>query len=284
MVKFDNAFYVYNPKSPLEYEALSGVDFALEEGDFLAIVGRTGCGKSTLIQLINALLVPTAGKVEIDDFVNAPKTRHKSKEIRALRKKIGMVFQFPEYQLFEETVEKDVAFAPKNFGMKDEEALEAAHQALASVGLDESFYRRSPFELSGGEKRRVAIAGVLAYRPSVLVLDEPTAGLDPEGAKETMALFEKIHALGTTIVLVTHDMDIVYSHANKAVVMDDGKITRIASPKELFRENLEKYSLDVPPLFALVKHGLEQGVDLHEENIRDLDSLADEIARVRKEK
>ena len=199
-INFHDVSFIYNRKSPLEYEALKDVSLDIENGSFVALVGRTGCGKSTLIQHINALLNPTSGEVKVDDFCNSSDKKKRTKKTKELRRHVGLVFQFPEYQLFEDTVEKDVAYGPKNFGMKGPEALEEAHKALRMVGLDESFDKRSPLELSGGEKRRVAIAGILAYRPSYLIIDEPTAGLDPAGALALMDLFEKIHQEGTTII------------------------------------------------------------------------------------
>jgi energy-coupling factor transport system ATP-binding protein len=278
-ITFSSVYYTYNRKTPFESEALQGVDLALEEGKFIALVGRTGSGKSTLIQHLNALLSPTSGEVRIDSFVNAPSKRHRHKDIKALRQKVGLVFQFPEYQLFEETVEKDVAFGPKNFGDKTETALNKAHVALSSVGLDSSFYARSPFELSGGEKRKVAIAGVLAMEPKILVVDEPTAGLDPEGASDMMALFERIHQAGTTVILVTHDMNLVLRYADYVVVMEEGKVARTALPSDLFAEDIGKYSLERPLLYSFVG-GLEQrGLKLDEKNIKDIDSLAAEIVR-----
>ncbi|MDD3099220.1 MAG: ATP-binding cassette domain-containing protein, partial [Bacilli bacterium] len=176
-IKYENVSFTYNAKTPFSYEALSDVSLDIIDGSFTAIVGKTGCGKSTLIQQLNGLLVPTSGEVIINDYVVAKSRKRRTKKIKELRKLVGLVFQFPEYQLFEETVEKDVAFGPKNFGASNEGALKSAHEALRLVGLDESFYKRSPFDLSGGERRRVAIAGILALNPNILVLDEPTAGL-----------------------------------------------------------------------------------------------------------
>lgn len=280
-VNFSNVHYVYNKKSPLEFEALSGIDLSIEKGSFTAIVGRTGCGKSTLIQHINALLHPTSGEVEVLGFHNTPKKKGRSKNVKELRRHVGVVFQFPEAQLFEDTVEKDVAYGPKNFGLKNEEALQKAHESLKAVGLDESFYERSPFELSGGEKRRVAIAGILAIGPEILVVDEPTAGLDPLGGKEMMDLFEMVHRQGTTIILVTHDMGLVLNYADKVVVMDNGKIVEITDPVSLFSEDIEAYSLESPMVYKFVKDLFKKGIELDFQKIRDVDSLADEIIRVK---
>ena len=276
-VNFSNVFFTYNPKSPLEHKALKGINLAIEEGSFAAIVGRTGCGKSTLVQHINALLHPSEGQVEVDGFLNVQEKKKRSKEVKKLRQKVGLVFQFPEYQLFEETVEKDVAFGPKNFGKSEEEALEAAHKALLEVGLGEEFFKRSPFELSGGEKRRAAIAGVLAIGPQYLVVDEPTAGLDPLGALEMMSLFQKVHEAGSSIILVTHDMSLVQRYCDSVIVIDDGVVARIAKPSELFLEDLERYSLDSPELYRLGRFCLDHGADFDLTCAEDISSLADAI-------
>lgn len=283
-ISFDNVFHVYNPKTPLAAAALNGVSFEVEDGSFVALVGRTGSGKSTIAQHINALLHPSSGTVKVNDFINSSdkkSNRKNKKKVPELRRHVGLVFQFPEYQLFEQTVEKDVAFAPKNFGLKEDEALEAAHKALEQVGLDESFYQRSPFELSGGEKRRVAIAGILAFKPEVLIVDEPTAGLDPAGAKMMMSLFEQVHQQGTTIILVTHDMNLVLSYCDQVIVMDQGKVAEIAKPAELFKEDIEQYSLETPNLFKFVRGLKEKGMPLDFESVRDLDTLLDQIVAYR---
>ncbi len=235
-IKYENVSFTYNAKTPFSYEALSDVSLEIKDGSFTAIVGKTGCGKSTLIQQLNGLLIPTSGEVIINDYVVAKSRKRRTKKIKELRKLVGIVFQFPEYQLFEETVEKDVAFGPKNFGLNNEEALKNAHEALALVGLDESFYKRSPFDLSGGERRRVAIAGILALKPNILVLDEPTAGLDPRGAREMMKLFKGLHEKGTTVILVTHDMNIVLEYSDTVIVMEDGEVREIKNPLELFNK------------------------------------------------
>ncbi len=281
-VKFADVSYVYNKKSPMAFEALKHINIEIKEGSFTAIVGRTGCGKSTLVSHINALLNPSEGEVIIDEFVNSADKKKRTKKLKDLRKKVGLVFQFPEYQLFEETVEKDVAFGPKNFGMKEEDALKAAHEALLEVGLNEGFFKRSPFELSGGEKRRVSIAGILACKPNYLVVDEPTAGLDPLGSKDMMDLFEKVHQAGTTIILVTHDMNLVLNYCDSVIVMDNGEVAKITDPISLFGEDIEKYSLETPLLYKLVKDLNAKGKDIDVAKVKDISTLLDQL-RISKE-
>lgn len=277
-IKYENVSFTYNAKTPFSYEALSDVSLDIIDGSFTAIVGKTGCGKSTLIQQLNGLLVPTSGEVIINDYVVAKSRKRRTKKIKELRKLVGLVFQFPEYQLFEETVEKDVAFGPKNFGADNEKALKSAHEALRLVGLDESFYKRSPFDLSGGERRRVAIAGILALNPNILVLDEPTAGLDPRGAREMMALFKGLHDNGTTVILVTHDMNIVLEYSDTVIVMEDGEVREITTPLELFNKENDRYSLETPLLYKFVKSLSDKGMALDIRMIKDIDSLAAAIA------
>ncbi len=281
-IDFSSVNFVYNRKSPFQYEALKNVTLHLDEGKFIAIVGRTGSGKSTLIQHINALLVPTDGEVRIDDFVNSADKHKRSKKIKDLRKRVGLVFQFPEYQLFEETVEKDVAFGPKNFGLSKEEALTKAHEALGKVGLDSSFYERSPFELSGGEKRKVAIAGILAIAPSVLIVDEPTAGLDPAAAKEMMALFARIHKEGTTVILVTHDMDLVASYCDEVVVMENGTVAKQCAPFALFGHDLSEYSLQNPRIYEFAEQLKAKGLVIDPAGLRTIEDLAGKIAEAKR--
>lgn len=278
-VSFDNVSYIYNRKSPFEYAALKGINLVLPDGGFYALVGKTGSGKSTLVSHINALLNPSEGIVKIDDFINSATKKGRSKDLLSLRKKVGLVFQFPEYQLFEETVEKDVAFAPRNFGANKEEALKLAHEALAKVGLDASFYPRSPFELSGGEKRKVAIAGILAAKPKILIVDEPTAGLDPMASLETMDLFSSIHKEGVTIILVTHDMNLVAKYASEVVVLEDGKIDRVSKPSDLFKEDISMYSLETPLLYKVAKDLNAKGYKLDISSISSVDDLASQIAK-----
>ena len=283
-ISFENVSLIYSPKTPFAFKALQNVNFAIEEGSFVALVGKTGSGKSTVAQLMNALLTPTEGFVKVDDFVNSKDVKKKSKVIKALRKHVGLVFQFPEYQLFEETVEKDVAFGPRNFGLSKEEALQKAHAALEMVGLDESFYKRSPFELSGGEKRKVAIAGILALDPQILIVDEPTSGLDPKAAEDTMSLFQKINKRGKTILFVTHDMDLVLEYASKAIVMEGGKVQVVAKPSELFGNNLETYSLDNPKVFEFAIELKKKGFAIDYSNLKNVDDLAMAIIKKWKER
>ena len=280
-IKFNQVYYTYSPKTPFEHEALNDVNLVIKDGSFTCLVGHTGCGKSTLIQQLNGLLIPSSGEVHIDDYVNSKEDRKMRKKVRDLRRKVGLVFQFSENQLFEESVEQDVAFGPMNYGSKKEEALEIAHESLKLVGLDESFYKKSPFDLSGGEKRRVAIAGVLALKPSILVLDEPTAGLDPRGTKELLKLIKSLNKQGTTIILVTHDINIVYEYATDVIVMDNGKIVKSSTPGELFSEDVEKYSLETPMIQQVVKLATQYGLKLDVSKIKNIESLVDQISKAR---
>ena len=238
--------YTYQANTPFEGRALFGVDLEIVEGSYTALIGHTGSGKSTILQLLNGLNVPTAGSVVIDEMVITPTSVNK--DIKQVRKKVGLVFQFPESQVFDETVLKDVAFGPQNFGVSKEEAEATAREKLALVGIDEELFERSPFELSGGQMRRVAIAGILAMEPTVLVLDEPTAGLDPAGRKELMAIFKELHQAGMTIVLVTHLMDDVANFADYVYVLEKGKVVRSGHPSAVFQEVdfMESIQLGVP--------------------------------------
>lgn len=280
-IRFNDVFYTYQANSPFKSEALRGVSLEIKEGSFTCVVGHTGSGKSTLVQQLNGLLIPTSGSVEVNGFIVQKK--HKSlKNLHNLRKEVGIVFQFARYQLFEESIEQDVAFGPMNFGVKKEEALEIAHKCLKTVGIDESLFKRSPFEVSGGQRRRVAIAGILALQPKILVLDEPTAGLDPRGAAEILELFKSLNEKGTTIILVTHDINIVYQYADDVIVMNEGKIELHCSPEELFKEDVEKYSLETPLIQKTVNALLEKGMKINPAKIRNVHDLALEIARLKK--
>ena len=275
-IKINNLSFVYMKKTPNETKAIDNISLEIPEGKVTAIIGHTGSGKSTLIQTFNGLLTPSSGTVEIDDFVltNNPK---KNKRIKELRKKVSIVFQFPEYQLFEETVEKDVAFGLKNYGYKEEEAIKEAHNALTVVGLDESFYKRSPFELSGGEKRRVAIAGIIALNPEILILDEPTAGLDPEGSKIILNLVNKLNEEGKTIIIVTHDMNIVLNNSDHVIVMNNGKIAFEGTPNKLFASDVSNYSIDIPRLFEFCLLLKEHNVNIDIDNIKNVDDLINQL-------
>ena len=273
----DHIFYTYSPKTPFEYQALNDVSFAINDGSFTAIVGKTGCGKSTLIQQLNGLLIPSKGKVVVDDFVISSNRKERTKKISPLRKHVGIVFQFSENQLFEDNVENDVIFGPMNFGVKKEEALKIAHECLKQVGIGEEYFKKSPFDLSGGEKRRVSIAGILAMKPNILILDEPTAGLDPTGTKEILDLFKKINENGTTIILVSHDMDIVFEYANNVIVMEDGKVKEITTPSKLFLEDVSKYNLKTPLLAKCVHKLIDLGYKLDLTKIKDIPSLINEL-------
>ena len=240
--------YTYQAGTPFEGRALFGLDLEIVDGSYTALIGHTGSGKSTILQLLNGLNIPTSGSVIVDDMViNATSDK---KGIKQVRKKVGLVFQFPESQVFDETVLKDVAFGPQNFGISQEEAEKIAREKLALVGISEELFERSPFELSGGQMRRVAIAGILAMEPNVLVLDEPTAGLDPAGRQELMDIFKQLHANGMTIVLVTHLMDDVANYADWVYVMEKGKLIRSGKPRDVFQEVefLETIKLGVPKI------------------------------------
>ena len=275
-IKVNHVFHSYYKKTPNEVLALNDVSLNIEEGSFVALVGETGSGKSTLVQHLNALILPDSGSIEVDEFTIGPKKR-KNKKLHDLRKHIGLIFQFPEYQLFEETVIKDVAFGPKNFGFKDEEAKQKAKDALALVNINESYYERTPFELSGGERRRVAIAGILALDPDILVLDEPTAGLDYQGSQDVMNLVKELNNKGKTIILVTHDMDVVYRYASRAILMKNGKVDFDGAPVDLFARN-EK-SLDLPFLFDLATKLNEKGYHIPLDKIH---TISDVLSYVRK--
>ena len=280
-IKVENLFYTYQKKASNSTLALDNVSLSIEENDFVAIVGETGSGKSTLAQTFNALIIPDQGEVKVDDFVVSYKNR-KSRKMRNLRKKVGLVFQFPEYQLFEESVEKDVAFGVKNFGVKNEEALEAAHKALNRVGLDESYYKRPPFELSGGERRKVAIAGILALDPDIIIFDEPTVGFDPASAKELMNLIVSMHQLGKTIIVITHDMDLVNEYAKKVIMMEKGKVVFEGTPPELFIHSLNNDCLDIPKVVKLAIALKDKGIDIDVNQIHGIDDLVNAIDEWRK--
>lgn len=278
-IRFEKVSYVYQPNTPFEQRALYDIDLDIKEGSYTALVGHTGSGKSTLLQHLNALLKPTDGEVIIGDRTITPTTDNKN--LKPVRKKVGIVFQFPEAQLFEETVAKDIAFGPKNFGVSDEEALALAQENLKMVGLSEEYLERSPFELSGGQMRRVAIAGVLAMEPEVLVLDEPTAGLDPLGRKEMMEMFWRLHQQkNMTIVLVTHLMDDVANFADYVYVLEKGHVVKHGDPQTVFEDVawLKEKQLGVPQATAFAEKMQARGISFDELPLTEND-LADWIIK-----
>ena len=277
--------YSYGAGTPFESRALYDVDLAIPEGSYTALIGHTGSGKSTVTQHLNALLKPTTGTVTIGDRVIDNKTNNKN--LKFIRKKVGIVFQFPESQLFEETIAKDIAFGPMNFGVSEAEALELAKETLPLVGLDETFMDRSPFDLSGGQMRRVAIAGVLAMKPEVLILDEPTAGLDPAGRREIMTMFNRLHEeQGISIVLVTHQMDDVATYADHVIIMDKGTVVKMGPPAEIFldAEFLQEKQLGLPAsLEFLQKFSQRTGIDFGDQRPLGTSRLAAAIIEMLKE-
>lgn len=239
--------YLYAKDSPFEKRALQDVNASIPSGSYTSIIGHTGSGKSTLLLHLNGLLKPSEGTVKIGDITITSQT--KGKQMKDVRQQVGIVFQFPEHQLFEETVEKDIMFGPLNFGVPEEVARERAHELVKLLGLPEEVLQKSPFELSGGQMRRVAIAGVLAFKPSVLVLDEPTAGLDPRGRKEIMELFHHLHVTeNLTTVLVTHSMEDAARYSDRILVMHEGTSVMEGTPDEIYsrEEQLNEYRLSVP--------------------------------------
>lgn len=259
-IALENVSFTYQEGTPLASTALSDVSLTIEDGSYTALIGHTGSGKSTILQLLNGLLVPSQGSVRVFDTLIT--STSKNKDIRQIRKQVGLVFQFAENQIFEETVLKDVAFGPQNFGVSEEDAEKIAREKLALVGINESLFNRSPFELSGGQMRRVAIAGILAMEPAILVLDEPTAGLDPLGRKELMNLFKKLHQSGMTIVLVTHLMDDVAEYANQVYVMEKGRLVKGGKPSDVFQDVvfMEEVQLGVSKITAFCKRLADRGV------------------------
>ena len=271
-ITFKEVEHIYSENTPFAYHALKGVNLKITDQSFTAIIGQTGSGKSTLIQHINALLLPTSGSINIDEYLIT--ATDKPSKLKPLRKKAGLVFQFPEYQLFEETIEKDIIFGPMNFGVSEEEAKKIAHNVLKTVGLDESYLNKSPFDLSGGQKRRVAIAGILAMNPDILILDEPTAGLDPQGTNEMMSLFKPINESGKTIILVTHDMNHVLQYCDEVVVMNHGKVEKHDTVTNVFKDSeyLNSLGIDLPIITNFIIKLNNQGFNL-DSSINNIEQL-----------
>ena len=281
-----NLSYTYGVDSPYEKKALNNINLTINEGDFLGIIGHTGSGKSTFIQHINGLIKVQEGEIQVFDvkLTNAKKPKP---DLRALRNNVGMVFQYPEYQLFEDTVFKDVAFGPKNQGLSTEEIAQRVEEAINLVGLDyETIKDRAPFELSGGQKRRVAIAGIIAMKPKVLILDEPTAGLDPYGKEQILALISHLkEKSSSTIIVISHDIDEITRFATRLIVFNDGEIAFDIPMKELFkqREELVKMGLDIPLAVQIANSLRENGVAVSDDVVTIQDLLR-EVARIYEEK
>lgn len=264
--------------------ALTDIDLVISDKDeFVALVGKTGSGKTTLLSHMNALLLPTEGNVKVFDYVITPKER-KNPKLNKIRKRVGYVFQFPEYQLFEETVLKDIMFAPLNFGFSKEEAKEKALEIAKKLDI-EKLLNKSPFDLSGGQMRKVAIAGILSYEPDIILLDEPTRGLDPVGAKEIMDLFNDIHkTFHNTIIMITHDMNLVYEYASRVVVLKNSKITYDGKKEELFKSDVYKEnSLNKPEVLKLVDYLNDKFDYKLDYNIYTIEELVDKLKEVANE-
>lgn len=271
--------YIYDKGMPYQHTAIDNIDLDIELNKVTALIGETGSGKSTLVQHLNALLLPSMGEIEILDYKLI--ANQKTKGLKGLRKKVGLVFQFSEYQLFEETIIKDVAFGPINFGVDQNTAMKKAATALKLVGIDQSMFNRSPLDLSGGQKRRVAIAGILAIEPDVIVLDEPTAGLDPSGAKEIISLFMKINKdFGKTIIIVSHDNDMVYNYADNVVLMNHGHVIYSGETVSFFNndELLDKYKILRPQLVTFKKMLKDNGIKI-DDKARTLKEVVSEIKK-----
>lgn len=267
LIEINNLTHIYSEGLPFEKKAIDDINLKIEENEFIGLIGHTGSGKSTFIQHLNGLLKPSSGEIILDGM----KVNKSSSNLTELRKKIGLVFQYPEYQLFEETIERDIAFGPGNLDLSEEEVLNRVKSSMDSVGLDYETYKdKSPFELSGGLKRRVAIAGVLAMEPKVLILDEPTAGLDPRGRDEILSEIKNIHEKRKiTVILVSHSMEDVAKIAERIIVMDKGKVFLDSNPREIFRneDKLLSVGLGIPQITSLMRALKKKGLDINEDSI-----------------
>ncbi|MCF6465293.1 energy-coupling factor transporter ATPase [Clostridium sp. Cult2] len=275
IIKLENLNYVYNPNTPFEKKALDNISLSIDEGDFIGLIGHTGSGKSTLVQHLNGLMKPTSGKVIVDGV----DTSSKDANLKEVRQKVGLVFQYPEHQLFEETVYKDIAFGPKNLGLEGDEIKRRVKRAMELVDLDfVTLKDRSPFELSGGQKRRVAIAGVLAMKPKVLILDEPTAGLDPRGRDEILGRLQTLYEEGITIILVSHSMEDIAKLVNRIVVMHRGKVAMEDETRKIFKqaEKLAGLGLGIPQITSFMKQYKAKGNQV-EDTILTVEEAKDEL-------
>ena len=277
-IKITNLTHIYAPDSPFESKAIDNVSLEINDGEFIALIGHTGSGKSTLIQHLNGLLKANEGQILINDFdITASGV-----SLVDIRKKVGLVFQYPEYQLFEETIEKDISFGPRNLGLSEEEINQAVRYSMSLVGLDyEKSKDKSPFDLSGGQKRRIAIAGVLAMKPEILILDEPTAGLDPKGRDDILSNIKEIHEREkNTIILVSHSMDDVAKLADRLIVMNHGKVEFFDTPIEVFKNEtrLKEIGLDVPQVLQLANQLREKGFEISSD-ILTIDDIKNQIVK-----
>ncbi len=285
-IKFNRVDFKYQGFDNKGYLALSNINVSINaEGEFITLIGETGSGKTTLVQHMNALLTPTSGNVTIFGLkIDQENIKKKKFRLNPIRQKVGLVFQFPEYQLFEETVLKDIMFGPKNYGVDEATARERAIKMIKVVGLDESYLDRSPFNLSGGEKKRVSIAGILAMEPDILILDEPTSGLDPLGRDALLRVFNDIHQkLNKTIIVITHDMNTVYEYAKRVLVMRDSYLVYDGDPHTLFsKKNIENWNLDIPDIINLLHH-LEKDFNItfpkQPQNVDELLTMIEEVAK-----
>lgn len=278
IIEIENLNYTYNPNTPFESKALDNINITINEGEFIGLIGHTGSGKSTLVQHLNGLIKPSSGQIIID----GTNITEKDVKLRSIRQKVGLVFQYPEYQLFEESVYKDIAFGPSNLGIDEEEVDKRVRDAMEIVGLDfESLKDRSPFELSGGQKRRVAIAGVIAMKPKVLVLDEPTAGLDPHGRDEILGEIQELFKKqGITIILVSHSMEDVAKLVDRILVMHNGKIVMDGNARDIFKraDELENIGLGVPQITKFMREFRSKGNDVRED-ILTVEEAKEELLR-----
>ena len=278
-IKLNNVSHEYNEGTPMAQRVIHNISLEIKQGSFTCIIGHTGSGKSTLMQHLNALLLPSNGKLEVPGGTVEAGIKTNAKEIKQIRQNVGLVFQFPEYQLFETTVLKDIMFGPKNYGNTADEAEILAKKAARTVGLADEILEKSPFELSGGGMRRVAIAGILSMEPDVIVLDEPTAGLDPRGREEILKIFYKLQQEGKTIIVATHDMDIVARYADNVIVMCDGKKLMEGSPKEVFSQ---KSVINKAGVYLPTAAGIFSEVYKTDELPLTLDEFVDLIAKRKK--
>lgn len=277
-IKIDKLSYIYSAGTPFEKRAVDKVSLEIGDGEFVGLIGHTGSGKSTLIQHFNGLFKPTEGTV----YVQGSDIHEKGVKLSDIRQKVGLVFQYPEHQLFEMTVFKDVAFGPSNMGLDTVEVEERVRESIRIVGLTEDVYEKSPFELSGGQKRRVAIAGVLAMRPDVLILDEPTAGLDPKGRDEILDEIKKLHdELGITVILVSHSMEDIGKYVDRIIVMDQGQVKFDNEPKKVFKhiESLERMGLGVPQVTYLMRELSDKGYSVSQE-VTNIEEAYEELMKL----